>query len=162
VDGQLQAAEFKVCLGAMGGGVTSEFPQVLFSAIDKDNSGTISFAEFVNWLLTMTHGTDEEKLRYGFDLCDQNKDGRIDKTDLTTTIEVSRTGGVEGVCVCVCVCACVRAWRARRDGVGWNWVRTRAACSLWLWLWLWLWLRPPPLPSFPPPHGPHHRTCSRC
>lgn len=89
VDGQLQAAEFKVCLGAMGGGVTSEFPQVLFSAIDKDNSGTISFAEFLNWLLTMTHGTDEEKLRYGFDLCDQNKDGKIDKKDLRITIEVS-------------------------------------------------------------------------
>lgn len=90
MDGQLQAAEFKMCLGAMGGGVTSEFPQVLFSAIDKDKSGTISFAEFMNWLLTMTHGTDEEKLRYGFDLCDQNKDGRIDKADLLTTIEVRR------------------------------------------------------------------------
>lgn len=88
MDGQLQAAEFKLCLGAMGGGVTMEFPQVLFSAIDKDNSGTISFVEFVNWLLTMTHGTDDERLRYGFDLCDQNKDGRIDKADLLTTIEV--------------------------------------------------------------------------
>lgn len=87
-DGQLQLAEFQLCLGAMGGScVSSEFPEVLFSAIDKDRNGTISFSEFLNWLLTITHGSNEEKLRYGFDLCDQNKDGTIDKRDLTTTIE---------------------------------------------------------------------------
>ncbi len=87
-DGELQLADFQQCLGAMGGScVSSELPVVLFSAIDKDGNGTISFGELVLWLLTVTHGTEEEKLRYGFDLCDQNKDGTIDKRDLTTTIE---------------------------------------------------------------------------
>lgn len=89
-DGQIQASEFQACLGAVGGGcVTSEFPRVLFSTIDKDKDGVISLGDFLRWLLTMEHGREVEKLRYGFDLCDQNKDGRIDKTDLTTTIETA-------------------------------------------------------------------------
>lgn len=87
-EGQISAKEFQMCLGAVGGGcVTSEFPRVLFSAIDKDKDGAISFSDMMQWLLTMAHGSDAEKLRYGFDLCDQNKDGRIDKRDLLTTIE---------------------------------------------------------------------------
>ena len=87
-DGQLKADEFGKCLGAMGM-ITSSFPQVLFASIDTDNSGAISFYEFISWLLVMSYGSDEEKLHFGFSLCDQNHDGKIDKTDLTRTIEVS-------------------------------------------------------------------------
>jgi hypothetical protein len=98
-DGQVHAEEFKYCLGAMGM-ISPDFPNVLFSMIDTDRSGTISFAEFLNWLLTMQYGTEEEKLHFGFRLCDQDGDGRITKQDLALTITVGRLKGqgCEGLC----------------------------------------------------------------
>ena len=36
----------------------------MFAAIDRGRTGRIGFGAFVEWLLTMTHGGAEDRLRY--------------------------------------------------------------------------------------------------
>ena len=89
-DGALDLKEFASALGTLGaragtdeGGLAS----FMFRAVDRDNSGTIAFKEFLEWTLRMTCGSREEKLRFGFDICDFNHDGTIDRAELTRLIQ---------------------------------------------------------------------------
>jgi Ca2+-binding EF-hand superfamily protein len=58
----------------------------MFFAIDLDGQGMISFYEFVEWMLMMTAGTYEDKLRWGFIMCDMDRDGRVVRTEVTALL----------------------------------------------------------------------------
>jgi Ca2+-binding EF-hand superfamily protein len=58
----------------------------MFCAIDLDGQGMISFYEFVEWMLMMTAGTYEDKLRWGFIMCDMDRDGRVVRTEVTALL----------------------------------------------------------------------------
>ena len=48
-------------------------------AIDTDRNNELSFAEFVEFLLTVSIGTRDDKLDFGFRLMDLDKNGVITK-----------------------------------------------------------------------------------
>jgi len=57
--------------------------QRVISVFDADNSGTVSFIEFLVGLAKLAAGTSEEhKLNFAFSIYDVNKDGYISNGDL--------------------------------------------------------------------------------
>jgi Ca2+-binding EF-hand superfamily protein len=87
-DGLLRLEGFQSALGLLGI-KQSPLASFIFNAVDKDASGSISFAEFLRWVLTMraseSHNFDE-KLRFGFNLIDLDKNGVLQKSELTTLV----------------------------------------------------------------------------
>merc|ERR1711924_397109 len=53
----------------------------LFTQMDTDNSGTISFQELATNLSVVGKGTAEEKLAFTFDLYDDDKNGYLDRAE---------------------------------------------------------------------------------
>jgi hypothetical protein len=51
-------------------------------SVDYDDSGYIGFAEFLEWMLTMQCGTKEQKLRFGFSVCDYDRSGVVGRGEL--------------------------------------------------------------------------------
>lgn len=89
-DGTLDLPEFAKALGALGarsGADEGGLASFMFRAVDVDNSGRIGFREFLEWNLTMTCGSRDERLRFGFDICDFNHSGTIDRTEMETLIQ---------------------------------------------------------------------------
>ena len=60
-----------------------------------DRNNELSFAEFVDFLLTVSAGTRDDKLEFGFRLMDLDKNGVITRV---------RGPSAEVVAVIVCVC----------------------------------------------------------
>ena len=89
-DGHLSLEEFAKALGQLGakspGDGQRSLASFMFSAIDTNDSGTLSFAEFVEWMLTMLSGTTERKRRFGFDLCDADGDGLIQRSEIAALL----------------------------------------------------------------------------
>ena len=89
-DGHLSLEEFAKALGHLGakspGDGQRSLASFMFSAIDTNDSGTLSFAEFVEWMLTMLSGTTERKRRFGFDLCDADGDGLIQRSEIAALL----------------------------------------------------------------------------
>ena len=56
--------------------------EFMFNAIDLDNSGAVSCYAFLDWLLTMTSGNPEARLQWGFNVCDIDGDGFVDKKEV--------------------------------------------------------------------------------
>jgi Ca2+-binding EF-hand superfamily protein len=80
-DGLLDRTEFSKILGVMGAN-DSELGRYFFNAVDRDSDGTIDFYEFVDWMLVMTDGTVEQRLQFGFNMCDESKTGFLVKSQL--------------------------------------------------------------------------------
>ena len=105
-DGVLNRSEFSKSLGIMGtsnsvlsnfifdvrkerssgtwsAGLTDRLPGSVVvpcaQAIDTDRNNELSFAEFVEFLLTVSIGTRDDKLDFGFRLMDLDKNGVITK-----------------------------------------------------------------------------------
>eukprot|EP00755_Sulcionema_specki_P025915 Sspe_Gene.84414::Locus_55421_Transcript_1_1_Confidence_1.000_Length_4414::g.84414::m.84414/K11837/USP6_32; ubiquitin carboxyl-terminal hydrolase 6/32 len=75
----------------------------LFRTLDRDRSGTVSFAEFLTAVAACCNGPPEEKLSFCFKLFDINGDNRLSKNEfrnmLSTLLSVeainsSRAGGI--------------------------------------------------------------------
>eukprot|EP01052_Picozoa_sp_SAG31_P006778 SAG31_NODE_315_length_17848_cov_18.145811_8_plen_863_part_00 len=85
-DGLLELPEFARTLGILGARSAADgrrgLAAFMFAAVDVDDSGHIGFSEFVHWQLTMLCGAPEERLRFGFDLCDFNRDGTITRHEI--------------------------------------------------------------------------------
>jgi Ca2+-binding EF-hand superfamily protein len=90
-DGRLTLPEFAKALGQLGATSAAEGRQGLatymFSAVDVDDSGGITLDEFVQWKLTMMHGSPQTKLRLGFNICDLNGDGTVNRAEVKVLLD---------------------------------------------------------------------------
>ncbi|CAF1002826.1 unnamed protein product [Adineta ricciae] len=58
----------------------------VFRTFDSDNSGSIDFVEFLLAVNMNSNGDVKDKLGFAFDIYDINKDGKIDKKEMTKVI----------------------------------------------------------------------------
>ncbi|XP_077295361.1 A-type potassium channel modulatory protein KCNIP1 [Arctopsyche grandis] len=68
------------------GANTSQYAHYVFNTLDQDNSGLLSFDEFVTGLSILSRGSLEEKLRWTFSLYDINGDGYITREEMTDIV----------------------------------------------------------------------------
>ena len=54
----------------------------MFRSIDQDNTGTVTFGDFMDFLSMLTKGSVEEKILWSFHFYDVNKDGFISKEEM--------------------------------------------------------------------------------
>lgn len=64
----------------------STYAHYLFHAFDTRNNGSIKFEDFVMGLSTLLRGTVRDKLEWTFHLYDINKDGFINKEEMTEIV----------------------------------------------------------------------------
>ncbi|XP_038016368.1 calsenilin-like isoform X2 [Motacilla alba alba] len=60
----------------------SSYAHFLFDAFDADRNGALCFQDFAVGLSVLLRGTEQQKLRWAFDLYDVNKDGYVSKEDM--------------------------------------------------------------------------------
>ncbi|KAL9823469.1 calsenilin-like isoform 5-T5 [Geothlypis trichas] len=63
-------------------GDASSYAHFLFDAFDADRNGALCFQDFAVGLSVLLRGTEQQKLRWTFDLYDVNKDGYVSKEDM--------------------------------------------------------------------------------
>ena len=63
------------------------FVTKMFNIVDKDGDGRISFQEFLDTIVLFSKGRPDDKLRIIFDMCDNDKNGSIDKKELSELLE---------------------------------------------------------------------------
>ncbi|XP_061904091.1 Kv channel-interacting protein 1b isoform X3 [Entelurus aequoreus] len=68
-------------------GDASMYAHYLFSAFDTTNNGSIKFKDFVTGLSILLRGTLREKLEWTFYLYDINKDGCINREEMTEIVK---------------------------------------------------------------------------
>lgn len=69
--------------GALGMKPDDMFVRRMFNIVDKDSDGRISFQEFLDTVVLFSKGTTDDKLRIIFDMCDNDRNGVIDKGELS-------------------------------------------------------------------------------
>lgn len=83
---------------ALGMRIDSLFVKQMFSVVDKDKDGRISFQEFLDTVVLFTRGKAEDKLRIIFDMCDYDGTGVIEKTELqkmlTSLVDIAKTSSM--------------------------------------------------------------------
>ncbi|XP_017784906.1 PREDICTED: dual oxidase isoform X2 [Nicrophorus vespilloides] len=88
----LSTSEFASALGMKADAV---FVKKMFNIVDKDGDGRISFQEFLDTVVLFSRGKTEDKLRIIFDMCDNDRNGVIDKGELfemlRSLVEIART-----------------------------------------------------------------------
>ncbi|RZC35513.1 dual oxidase 1-like, partial [Asbolus verrucosus] len=72
---------------AMSMRAKDEFVKRMFSLIDKDKNGFISFREFVDLLIIFANGTEQEKARLLFDMYDINAVGYLTEENFVAMIK---------------------------------------------------------------------------
>ncbi|XP_062366516.1 calsenilin-like isoform X2 [Cinclus cinclus] len=63
-------------------GDASSYAHFLFDAFDADHNGALCFQDFAVGLSVLLRGTEQQKLKWTFDLYDVNKDGYVTKEDM--------------------------------------------------------------------------------
>ncbi|XP_016945189.3 dual oxidase [Drosophila suzukii] len=88
----LSKAEFAAALGMKPNDM---FVRKMFNIVDKDQDGRISFQEFLETVVLFSRGKTDDKLRIIFDMCDNDRNGVIDKGELSemmrSLVEIART-----------------------------------------------------------------------
>jgi dual oxidase len=88
----LSKREFATALGMKEGDL---FVQKMFNIVDKDGDGRISFQEFLDTIVLFSKGRTDDKLRIIFDMCDNDKNGSIDKAELSellnSLVDIAKT-----------------------------------------------------------------------
>lgn len=88
----LTKSEFASALGMKTDAV---FVTKMFNIVDKDGDGRISFQEFLDTVVLFSRGRTDDKLRIIFDMCDNDRNGVIDKVEfsemLRSLVEIART-----------------------------------------------------------------------
>ncbi|CAG0912911.1 unnamed protein product, partial [Notodromas monacha] len=86
--------------GALGMKPSSVFVQKMFNIVDKDGDGRISFQEFLDTVVLFSRGKTDDKLRIIFDMCDNDRNGVIDKQELfemfAGLVEIAKTDKLSG------------------------------------------------------------------
>ncbi|XP_051514462.1 Kv channel-interacting protein 1-like isoform X1 [Myxocyprinus asiaticus] len=68
-------------------GDASTYAHYLFNAFDSSQNGSIKFEDFVTALSILLRGTTTEKLQWTFNLYDINRDGYINKEEMTDIVK---------------------------------------------------------------------------
>uniref|UniRef100_A0A8C1XCP7 EF-hand domain-containing protein n=1 Tax=Cyprinus carpio TaxID=7962 RepID=A0A8C1XCP7_CYPCA len=68
-------------------GDASTYAHYLFNAFDSSHNGSIKFEDFVRALSILLRGTTTEKLQWTFNLYDINRDGYINKEEMTDIVK---------------------------------------------------------------------------
>ena len=55
---------------------------ILIYFVDRDNSGGITFGDFMDFLSSLSKGSEEEKILWSFRFYDINKDGIISRDEM--------------------------------------------------------------------------------
>lgn len=90
--------------GALGMKSDDIFVRKMFNIVDKDGDGQISFQEFLDTVVLFSKGSTEDKLRIIFDMCDNDRNGVIDKMELSdmlrSLVDIAKTDklGNDEVC----------------------------------------------------------------
>ena len=88
----LSKKEFARALGMKADEV---FVRRMFNIVDKDGDGRISFQEFLDTVVLFSKGATDEKLRIIFDMCDNDRNGVIDKHELSemlrSLVDIAKT-----------------------------------------------------------------------
>ncbi|XP_043467959.1 dual oxidase isoform X1 [Leptopilina heterotoma] len=88
----LSKSEFASALGMKPDAI---FVKKMFSIVDKDKDGRISFQEFLDTVLLFSRGKTDDKLRIIFDMCDKDSNGVVDKEEfsemLRSLVEIACT-----------------------------------------------------------------------
>lgn len=75
------------------------FVRRMFNIVDKDQDGRISFQEFLETVVLFSRGKTEDKLRIIFDMCDNDRNGVIDKEELSemmrSLVEIACTTSIK-------------------------------------------------------------------
>ena len=81
--------------GALGMKSDDIFVKRMFNIVDKDGDGRISFQEFLDTVVLFSKGSTENKLRIFFDMCDYDRNGMIDKAELSdmmrSLVDIAKT-----------------------------------------------------------------------
>lgn len=92
----LSKAEFASALGMKADDM---FVRRMFNIVDKDQDGRISFQEFLETVVLFSRGKTDDKLRIIFDMCDNDRNGVIDKEELSemmrSLVEIARTASIK-------------------------------------------------------------------
>lgn len=64
----------------------SSYSHYVFSTLDHEDSGIITFEDFVIGLSILVRGTLEEKVRWMFTLYDQDRDGYISREEMEDVV----------------------------------------------------------------------------
>ena len=64
-------------------GDSSKYAHLVFMSLDRNNSGNITFGDFIDFLSNMSKGSLEEKIRWTFQFYDVNRDGVISRDEMT-------------------------------------------------------------------------------
>ncbi|XP_028816608.1 Kv channel-interacting protein 1 isoform X6 [Denticeps clupeoides] len=67
-------------------GDATTYAHYLFNAFDSSQNGSIKFEDFVMALSILLRGTTREKLQWTFNLYDINRDGNINKEEMTDIV----------------------------------------------------------------------------
>uniref|UniRef100_A0A672S3D9 EF-hand domain-containing protein n=1 Tax=Sinocyclocheilus grahami TaxID=75366 RepID=A0A672S3D9_SINGR len=68
-------------------GDASTYAHYLFNSFDSSQNGSIKFEDFVTALSILLRGTTTEKLQWTFNLYDINRDGYINKEEMTDIVK---------------------------------------------------------------------------
>ncbi|CBK22370.2 uncharacterized protein [Blastocystis hominis] len=77
----MDIVQFRESLGLLGALGDSPFTDLLFNAFSTGNRKVISFREYAIGLHTLTQGTEDEKLKFSFDMIDSERKGEISLDD---------------------------------------------------------------------------------
>ncbi|KAL5272003.1 hypothetical protein ACHWQZ_G000262 [Mnemiopsis leidyi] len=71
---ELSRSEFASALGLRS---DQEFVEKVFPLVDKDNNGSISFREFLSFMIVYSTGSSDDKLKLIFNMYDYDKNGSL-------------------------------------------------------------------------------------
>ena len=71
---------FRTFTGVLG--LSHELSDRMFHSFDRDNDDTISVTEYIRGINVMTKGNKEQRIRFAFDMFDENGDGTISKDEM--------------------------------------------------------------------------------
>ena len=63
-------------------GDSSKYAHLVFISIDKDDCGSITFGDFIDFLSKMSKGSLEDKIHWTFIFYDVNRDGVITRDEM--------------------------------------------------------------------------------
>ena len=90
-DGEISYEELLYAYRTIYGPEADLIVENIFSNIDLDQSGTISFSEFITFATQITNNFSQEQLKEAFRLFDADNDGLIDRKEINEIIQYQKS-----------------------------------------------------------------------